>query len=286
MKQYLLPILASFCLLFTACGDEENLSPTERPESGYFVPQGNNDYDDRIVKWKEDANFFILYKFEDKDIRWRYSAWADTSEVKYTLADANYINRQLDLIEQNFLNFYSVDLLREGMPLKLLLLGYLDDNMNYTHRRNIYSNFDSYAIAWGDQSIETMTAAEKRKFKTEVNQAFLFRLVDKGIVQIPEAFSSVSVYDDEYYYRKDMYKLGFLGLNQAANPTRDFKKYIEVIIGNPKSYLESPSSNYSTHEGILDPGKDENGLIKRKYNALIDYFTSLGIDLQGIGDKQ
>lgn len=284
MKNRLLYIVCGFCLLTTACDKEKKLIPTERPESGYFVPQGNHDYDSRIVEWKEKCNFFILYKFEDKDIRWRYDQWVEADEVTYTFADTNYIDRQLDLIESKFLNFYSTELLREGMPLKLLLLGQLDDNMSYTHRRNIYTNFDSYALAWGDASIGEMTAAEKSKFKIEVNQAFVFRLVDKKIVTIPEEFSEVSVYDGDYYSRPEMYKLGFLALNQAADALRDFKKYIEVIISNPRSFLESPSSDFSTHEGILNEMKDTKGLVRRKYQAIIDYFNRIGIDLQGIGN--
>ena len=117
------------------------------------------------------------------------------------------------------------------------------------------------------------------RFKTEVNQAFLFRLVDKKIVTIPEEFSKVSVYDDDYYSRSEMYKLGFLALNQSADALRDFKKYIEVIISNPRSFLESPSSDFSTHEGILNEMKDTKGLVRCKYRAIIDYFNRIGICL-------
>ena len=45
MKLYYLFILVG-CLL--ACNDEDSLTPTETPEFGYSVPQGNHDYDDRI----------------------------------------------------------------------------------------------------------------------------------------------------------------------------------------------------------------------------------------------
>ena len=283
MKRILLCSSICLCLMaMIACHDESALTPTEQPEMGYVLPQGNHDFDKRIVAWQEKANFFILYKFADKDIRWQYNTWLDEEEITYTFADTNYINKQLDLIESKFLNFYSLDILREGMPLKLMLLGQLDDYSSYVHKHNIYVNFDGFAMAWGDNSIDNMTAAQRNAFKTDVNQAFVKRLMDNGLLQVPEAFSKVSVYNSVSYSRDKMYGLGFLALNQSRDAIRDFNKYVEVILS--KSFLESPSTNTFTHEGILTDAKDVNGLIRQKYKAVIEYFNSLGIDIQGIGD--
>lgn len=281
MKKILLYSLICLGLsMLTACHDEDTLAPSEEPEMGYVLPQGNHDFDKRIMAWNEKAGLFILYKFADKDIRWRYDTWLDEEEITYTFADTNYINKQLDLIEKKFLNFYSPEILRESMPLKLMLLGQLDDYSSYVHKRNVYVNFDGIAVAWGDKSIDEMTAAQRNLFKTEVNQAF----IKKVKVQVPEAFSKESVYDDEYYSRDEMYELGFLALSQSTDALRDFNKYVEVIVSNPKSFLESPSADTSTNEGILTDEKDVYGLIRAKYKAVINYFNTLGIDLQGIGD--
>ena len=50
MKLYYLFILVG-CLL--ACNDEDSLTPTETPEFGYSVPQGNHENDNRIVDWNK-----------------------------------------------------------------------------------------------------------------------------------------------------------------------------------------------------------------------------------------
>ena len=219
MKRILLCSSICLCLMaMIACHDESALTPTEQPEMGYVLPQGNHDFDKRIVAWQEKANFFILYKFADKDIRWQYNTWLDEEEITYTFADTNYINKQLDLIESKFLNFYSLDILREGMPLKLMLLGQLDDYSSYVHKHNIYVNFDGFAMAWGDNSIDNMTAAQRNAFKTDVNQAFVKRLMDNGLLQVPEAFSKVSVYNSVSYSRDKMYGLGFLILKVFWSP--------------------------------------------------------------------
>lgn len=284
MNRILLYSSICLCLMaMVACHDEDTLTPTEQPEMGYVLPQGNHDFDKRIVAWQEKANFFILYKFADKDIRWQYGGWLNEEKITYTPADTNYINEQLDLIEEKFLNFYPSGILKEGMPLKLMLLGQLDDYSSHSHKHNIYVNFDGFAVAWGDKSIDDMTAAQRNLFKAEVNQAFMKTLMNKGLLKIPAAFSKVSDYDDEYYEPEEMYDLGFLALYQS-NAKEDFNKYVEVIISNPKSFLESPSEDEDTDEGILTDSKDTSGLIREKYEAVIDYFNSLGIDLQKIGD--
>ena len=44
--------------LAVACSDDDQLTPTETPEFGYFVPQGGeHDYDDRIVDWEREMQY-------------------------------------------------------------------------------------------------------------------------------------------------------------------------------------------------------------------------------------
>ena len=57
------------CLvLFIRCYNEDTLVSTETPELKYVLPQGNHDYDDKIVDWFERSGFYILYKFGPEDI--------------------------------------------------------------------------------------------------------------------------------------------------------------------------------------------------------------------------
>ena len=61
-----------------ACDDENALTPTATPEFGYSVPQGEHDYDDRIVDWNERCNTFILYKFDLKELYWDLDGWNES----------------------------------------------------------------------------------------------------------------------------------------------------------------------------------------------------------------
>ena len=60
MKQRILYILICLSAWIVSCDNEDNLSPTETPEIGYVVPQGDHDYDQKIVDWSERCNSFIL----------------------------------------------------------------------------------------------------------------------------------------------------------------------------------------------------------------------------------
>ena len=63
-----------------SCDDDNSLIPSETPEFGYSVPQGNHDYDERIVDWNKRCNTFILYKFDLKELYWLLGMKRDISE--------------------------------------------------------------------------------------------------------------------------------------------------------------------------------------------------------------
>ena len=290
-------------VLATAC-DEEELTPTETPEFGYHVPQGDHDYDDRIVDWNERCNVFILYKFDLKELYWQVTAWNESMETEegsmypYTngllgaIADENYVGEQLDLVENNFLNFYPDSTLRRCLPLKLLLCAQLTDrNMSGRETElNVYSGFDYLAFNWGNDQIRLLTEDEKNAFKFDVNNEFLKRCMDNGKLLVPSDFYEGANYTDAIT-QDNMYSRGFL--NRNTKQEDDAEYYVEAIISTPYSELTadpgSPENNadyYTSYKGILHENKDVNGAIKAKYEALINAFKeNYGINLQTIGDS-
>jgi len=82
-----------------------------------------------------------------------------------------------------------------------------------------------------------------------------------------------------------MYSRGFIkaGTKQAD----DAKYFIEAIISNPYEDLIAENTSTNTYVGILNPVKDVNGLIRKKYEILVNSFKeNYGIDLQAIGDAE
>ncbi|MBK7098884.1 MAG: hypothetical protein IPH58_11620 [Sphingobacteriales bacterium] len=91
--------------------------------------------------------------------------------------------------------------------------------------------------------------------------------------------------------QEERYKRGFIastGYTNTPGVQADWYNYLEAILKNPYSYLTSAigiTSNDNTYQGILSPIKDSNGLIRKKYDAIISHYkTKYNIDLQRIGN--
>lgn len=298
MKLYL--ILFILAVWLVACDDDNTLIPTETPEFGYSVPQGNHDYDDRIVSWNERCNTFILYKFDLKELYWQVDAWLEStptpegSSYPYpyinngfigAVADEAYAGEQLNLVETLFLGFYPDTTLRRCLPLKLLLCGEL------TWRTvsgsltvyNVYSGYDYLAFNWGNESVLTMTNAQKNTFKYDVNNTFLTRLLNNSKIVEDASFYEGMNYVDAVT-NANMYGRGFI--KSGTKQEDDVEIYISAILQTPyEDLIAEPGDNDYTNKGILHEKKDVNGYIRKKYDILVNKFKeNYGIDLQAIGN--
>lgn len=67
MKIQIISIFIIF-ILTGACSDNDRLTPSEGLEFSYSLPQGNHDYDTKIMDWFERCGFYILYHLTRKEI--------------------------------------------------------------------------------------------------------------------------------------------------------------------------------------------------------------------------
>lgn len=295
MKRYIYLFILMVC--FAACADDDSLTPTGTPEFGYSVPQGNHEYDDRIVDWNEKCNVFILYKFNLKELYWQVTSWNESQKneegatnpyvrgIVGEIADSNYVEQQLDLVEQQFLNFYHDTTLRRCLPLKLLLCSkLLNRTIQGTETRlNVYSGYDYLALNWGSQEIQTITTTQKNSFKNDVNYAFLTRLLDKGkIIEDADFYENANY--EKTVTNKDMYGRGFI--KAGTKEDNDIENFIQAIIQNSyEDLLAEQKDGDTSYKGILSAKKDVNGYIRKKYDSLVNKFkNAYGIDLQAIGN--
>ena len=282
-----------------ACDDENALTPTVTPEFGYSVPQGEHDYDSRIVDWNERCNTFILYKFDLKELYWNVNGWNESvptpegssSSYPYNngllgaIADETYVGEQLDLIETLFLDFYPDTTLRRCLPLKLLLCSELTWRTanGSTALRNVYSGYDFLAFNWGNENVLTMTNTQKNTFKYDVNNAFLTRLLNNSKIVEDAAFYEGMSYEEKVT-NANMYERGYI--KSGTKLEDDVEIYMRAIIQTPYEVLiAEPAANDYTNKGILHAKKDVNGYIRKKYDVLVNKFKeNYGIDLQAIGN--
>lgn len=291
-------LLLSFTISMLACNDEHKLSPSEGDVYGYFVPQGEHDYDDKIVDWKNRYNVFTLYKWSPRDLYWSPTQWNEakentdgnayawTSGYYGEQADEVYVEQQLDLIEKLFLSFYPDSTLQRCLPLKMLLCKELEqiDAAGVRTELNVYSSFDLLAFNWGSERVLSLSSEERAEMKLDINLTFLLRLKGNDKIPVSTEFYSYSNYDTDMTYG-NYYERGFVMYDNNDKTNTDWRHYLEAILTTSYDDLtrEVEASDESYH-GILNDRKDTYGLIKKKYTAIINHFKRYGIDLQEIGD--
>ena len=300
MKKWILYLLLGFMIGLYACNDEDALKPSDEDIYGYFVPQGDHDYDDRIVDWKDRCNFFILYKWSPRDLYWRPSRWDEAVEndssalypwtqgYKGEPADEEYVGLQLDLLEEVLFGFYPDSTLRRCMPLKILLCEKLESiqQTGTVTALDLYEGYDLLAFSYGSESVLTLTAAKKNDLKLAYNQAFLLRLKSNGKIPTSELFYSYSDYSTNVT-ASNFYERGYVYYTNSDKTNTDWQHYLRAIISTSYEDLtrEVPASD-RTYNGILNDMKDTKGLIKKKYAAITNHFKEYGIDLQKIGNTK
>ena len=291
VKVFLIALCAA--CLYEACGSEEapEAFKGEEPVLGdHSLPQGNHDYDQTIMDWNRRYNILPLYRFDEKDWYWGvtqdlriyYDEYNDRDHGGYLVepADEAYVGQQLQLIADCVWHYFPDSLLREVLPMKLLLASDIQHDpaslkgrvpeSQYTHE-NTLAGYDYVAFSGGTAHITEMTQAERQQYKTDGIMLVFSYGIDNGKIPVPESFAAISDYTAEYSSATAAYMAGLLTQYGSA-PAYDLKQYIRLIVTTSQQRITTQYLN-------LYP------LIKQKYDIIEDYFKEeYGIDLQSIGD--
>ena len=356
MKWYLFLLLVIGGIILSCNDDNESLHPSNVQEYELVIPQGDHDYDKRIVEWFDSIGVYMLYKFNPADVYFNVSStWGELitdTIVRYTRtplsgvvyvedtlayingqeyvlgkdyvngstwfcytldgddilttqhtirtsgtflideADEAYVGEQLDLLERVFLDFYPKNVLRECMPLKIILGSDLRDEQDRFPCRGFFNNL---LVSYGDASVMELTEDEIQAYKGEINEWFLDQRMKYSNFSFDE-FESVT----DYYWlvegtipaSSECYALGLVlrPSSASASGTWDRGEFVKMIINNSYETLvaEPEDGGYDSRDftGILHPKKDVNGLIREKYDLLVEEFKKNGIDLQKIGNGE
>jgi lipoprotein len=279
MKIQIISIFIIF-ILTGACSDNDRLTPSEGLEFSYSLPQGNHDYDTKIMDWFERCGFYILYHFDpERDLYWNgsYSSkltFDQFSGICGEPANELFVGEQLQLIEEGFLNFYEDSTLSRCIPMKLLLCSTLQKaTRGVLNDIDVYADgLDVIAINHGNEAIKEFNTDKCNSFKDAINVAFLQRMVTTGKMGIWNEFLEVSKYgvtSSESYFAR-----GFVGgYYSSKKPDTDLETYLEAILTIPDQVLYAePADNDNTYKGILHSKKDKHGLIQKKYNMVIKHY--------------
>ena len=314
-KKYFYTVLLLQMIFVAACYTEDELTPTGEVTS-YSVPQGDHDYDDVIVSYYEKYGSCLLYKFTEKDTYWTPSAWkngvlGEGGKDGYVVSfvDENYVGNQLGIIEDLWFAHYSDEFLSKFLPVTIFLCSEIDSvymkwdfstvpvsQIGTGKKVDAWYNYNNICVARGDISSTQMTAADSLKFRDKINRVFVESMLGRGLSTPTKEFEEVVNYSTSGLTSKTRPELWKLGIprqvNYAINVEGDWKSFILMMIGYSEEFLTREpqyTSDYDDTEknfdGILNPAKDVNGLLKKRYDMVRTYFIeNYNMDLQSVGN--
>ena len=264
--------------LLSGCYSEDDIIPTEGGEKFYTLPQGNHDYDNKILEYYNKYGFYILYEFTEEELYWNNTTWDqsfmgtdnfvsnDYSGDKLGKpADPDYVGDLLDLCEKGFFTIYPDNLLNE-MPMKILLCsefwsvysnGVLkDENGNYvkdendryvtnydTTRIEAYCSFNRLVVNGANAEIKSSSDSSKWAIQAELNHLFLQYLFEEEQLEVCEEFTTISSYAYAYLLGEKLFERGFVGnylvnKNIEQSKENDFVGYLRLVT-MPLEWLEA-----------------------------------------------
>jgi hypothetical protein len=277
--KYLFPLVI-VCISVFGCKKEEAALEPSKIEVQYQLPQGNHDYDPTIVELYKRYGSFFLYKFSAVDFAANPVYAENGFNNTYTVDIANeaYVGKVLTFIQKNWLNYYPDEFLKANLPFKVLLGQNLRMKASATTKYTVLSNYNQITVSNFSADFDTMTDAQKKTYVNNLHVEFFNFILARGKLDIPQEFSAVTNYtlpgSATAYYAQGYVSL--LVALQSDKLTKDFLSYVALITSKTKAELDA---------SVLKPTTDMAGLIKKKYDILINYYkTKYNIDLQAIGD--
>lgn len=291
-------------VIYSCAKKEAALTPSDIKEYGYFLPQGNSDFDQRIMNYYTRFGSTLLYQFTPRDAYYSILKWDSTYRV--LPADPAYINKQLDLLDTTFFRYYTDDFLRLNLPSKFLLCSSVKTSSSTSapqvdgYYAAILPNgnttgpvFQTFIANWGSSRIDTMGKISIDNFRGGLNYGFLRLLQLANKTSMSDAFINTTDYTTlvSTTTQSARYNRGFLSTTATTAPpsaATDWAWFIHAIVKNPYTYLTNATgmtSNNTSYQGILTPVKDSSGLIRKKYDAITNFYKdNYNIDLQKIGN--
>lgn len=296
-------------VFLVGCYEDEKIVPSEGQENYFQLPQGNHDYDSVIMNYHNLYGFYMLYDFQPEDVYWTGTNWdeylgggniSDRDGIGADLfvrqADPAYVGKLLDLTETVFLKHYTDELLKK-MPLEFYFCSKLNKigSSGDTSQIHVYRNFHCMAVNWGGVEIDTMGRGLKMDYQRALNFEFLTYLNESETFELCEDFVSVCDYKYAYLRGEQLFAKGYLNAsslvvnNVSASQINDFQAYmellaipLEILEGEPAPILDYQAQSTPPLEGCLNPKRDVNGLVRKKYEILVKYFQEeYGLDVAG-----
>ncbi|RKR85097.1 putative zinc-binding metallo-peptidase [Mucilaginibacter gracilis] len=304
-------LLAAVLVMFQACKKEAAILAIDQ-NYGYTVPQGNHTYDKTIVDFYNKYGTYMLYKFSDKDTYWTPTGWKN-STLSTTLANfwstgylatqadtssADYITRQLVVLNKLWFGFYSDRFLKQFLPVKVMLCNTVDSvyskasfSPTLTYARvdtyvGAWYNYDNLCVSYGNSSVANMVQRDSIAFAKKVNLIFMQSIITRNMSAPTTDFTALTNYGVTYTTTATAYAAGIIAPYSGVTSQLDWAQYMQAMVTCTEATLNRSQANtVNSYVGILNVTKDTSGKIRQRYNVVRNYFiNTYGVDLQAIGN--
>ena len=295
---------------FVACDNDDVDGPSPATPTEDF-PQGDHDYDQEFVAFKEKYGTYVLYKFNDTQFRWAVTEYSPYYGV---VGDESKVKDGWSLVKAG-LEVWPESFLKGKMPFRILLAdsiyslvdGY-DANWNKVTVKQVQNSCYGYShMSFGvvNDRVNASDAATKKQFVGDVAYALVGYAASKGTLSIPESFDTLFTrYKDHYSTSMATNSGGYVnewGYNGAGTlegsvavdkytVSHDFALFVKyMVMMSPETFEEKFLNENFDCGGFHNQSWTEfypEHPVRRKYEAVRDYFKDvLGIDLSAIGTK-
>ncbi|MBS1563998.1 MAG: hypothetical protein JST39_06390 [Bacteroidetes bacterium] len=302
--KYIIPVLALAAATSLSCKKEAALQPST-DKLGYTLPQGNSSYDTTILGYYNKYGVYMLYNFSGKDTYWTPTGWKNGDSVSntagYLVTQGNtaYVAKQLGLIGKLWFSNYTDKFLKDFLPSRILLCGTLDSvyftyvftpTTTYVFKRkgvSAWYNYDNICVNYASPAVDTMKTRDSINCMAKMNLIFIQSIIGRNLANPTSDFASLTNYSATISSQAAAYGAGIL-YTYYNGPTavRDWGVYMQAMVSCSETRLNQSTANTdATFNGILNATKDVNGIIRKRYNILRNYFiNNYGVDLQAIGN--
>jgi len=298
MKRYkfILPILA-MSLFFVACSEDELSNPTDLPDD-VEIPQGlaSEEVDSRIVDLYDQYGSYFLYDYTEKEILWNLVNPGTSTRYSIHPPKLTYIDDQLTLFQELFLNFYPEEFLRKTLPYKI----YLAEKVEKMTWQNVevYAEFygNSIFLGYADERAASLSPASKYNRFREVNEGFINWQFSRGKFTIPEGFDALTDYSIVLPYPNGYYDYPEECHIEGVEKPDEVHLQAGFLNANSQhwGYSEKVSSdltNYLYFMLYFPPGSEEwqrllsYSKVKAKYDFIRDHWMkTYGYDPATLGN--
>lgn len=308
LLKYNLVFFLAITGLITSCSNKETLTPTALVEK-YPMTPGTNPADLFRFNFFNKYQTKILFDFDKKDYWYAMSstiASADSIDNFRFITDADQQKRAVEFLNAQWLLFYPDNLKQRYLPQYIFtvdrLLDYNSTGSTVDSVKYFKTNgFNNITIAGLGSRFDTMSVFTKNRLRNELNFGFLYHQVYlKNKAFFPQEFYDVSAVKYNTSPRdsgtttsfNDYLRLGLLppdglvypgvsypGASSSFSKTRyqnqdeDVAQFIRMITLQNDTFINNIINNTYAAK------------VKQKYNLLVNFFTSQGVDIRSINTR-